>query len=223
MARTTIPGAARSARHIQCTGSCLPADVAESGRRDGYRTLCDRKGMTSLSETITTTRVQASDLRVWRPGRTRTCTYGLEVDPRLSGPFAGCRPRWSGWMSRPADTALSCGVVPGGMTKLPPASTRAASQWPSVTPRIRSARLVASVADPAGARRTEAYLRPSLRSAFRAGRTTTSWPIGVARKSTVPVRQLARHGAQAGNIEKRGLGIAGIGGGGAEGSCPSPC
>jgi hypothetical protein len=34
----------------------------------------------------------------------------------------------------PADTVLSCGVVPGGMTKLPPARARPASQWPSVTP-----------------------------------------------------------------------------------------
>jgi hypothetical protein len=30
----------------------MPADVAGSGQRDGYRTLCDRKGMTSLSAQV---------------------------------------------------------------------------------------------------------------------------------------------------------------------------
>jgi hypothetical protein len=86
-------------------------------------------------------------------------------------------------MRRSADTALSCGVVPGGMTngmtKLAPASARAASQWPSVTPRIRSARLVASVADPAGGRRTRrTFARPSEAPSGRANNAELGGRVG---------------------------------------------
>jgi hypothetical protein len=43
-------------------------------------------------------------------------TYGLEVDPRPSRRLAGCRPRWSGWLGRPAVVLLSRRVPHSGMT-----------------------------------------------------------------------------------------------------------
>jgi hypothetical protein len=59
----------------------------------------------------------------------------------------------------------------------------------------------------------DAYLRPSPQKRFRAGRPATSWPVGVARRSTVRFRQAARHGCP-GQPIKRGLGIRRVVGGG---------
>src|SRR5215207_152505 len=50
------------------------------------------------------------------PGRIRTCTLRLEVDPRLSMPYRGCGPRWSSRVGRLAGEDSWRPMVPGGMT-----------------------------------------------------------------------------------------------------------
>ena len=61
--------------------------------------------------------LEAADLHVCAPGRTRTCNLRIRSRPTtVHAVAAGCRSCWSGRVSRPADAALSCGVARGGMT-----------------------------------------------------------------------------------------------------------
>ena len=60
--------------------------------------------MIGRTETITATSNQACDLRIWSPGRTRTCTYGLQDS---SGSSTAC---WRVLSLHPWGRALSRGV-----------------------------------------------------------------------------------------------------------------
>lgn len=109
-----------------------PAEIAGIGG-------ADRRSGTKLrdchqSKQLTLLRLlEAADLHVCTPGRTRTCT--LRIRKSIHGRpchLAGYRPRWSGPVVRPARTALSCGDVPGGMTS----GMTTASPVPADTPSL---------------------------------------------------------------------------------------